>query len=237
MGEWPPGISRGSRARARSHVTRLGTRMGGAPRPEFRAELRERLTNAAREDLAGADEPAEPVAPARRARHRRRGRRGVRVRCPRPGPLYRLVSAGLVAVMLTAGLATYRSMPGETLYPLKRAAESTLFHLSADEAERADRSFGYAETRAHEVEELLGSSRRETRLIRQTLKDMEDTTRSAVSSLTRVRRRDVRSSRQLKRFVQKQRNQIEGMLPKLDVEDQRRANGYLHYIIQLAPPG
>ncbi|MFF0310849.1 DUF5667 domain-containing protein [Streptosporangium sp. NPDC004379] len=247
MGEWLPGISRGSRARARSHVTRLGTRMDGVPRPEFRAGLRERLTNAVREDpagtdpaqedLAGADEPAAPVVPAPRARHRRRGRRGVRVRRPRPGRLYRLVSAGLVTAMLAAALVTYRSMPGETLYPLKRAAESTLFHLSADEAERADRSFGYAETRAHEVEELLGSSRREKRLIRQTLKDMEDTTRSAVSSLTRVRRRDSRESRQLKRFVQKQRNQIEGMLPRLDVEEQRRANGYLHYIIQLAPPG
>ncbi|MDP9863532.1 MULTISPECIES: DUF5667 domain-containing protein [Streptosporangium] len=223
MGKWLPGISRRSQARIQNRVTRLGSRMGGGPRPEFRSALRDRLMDASGQD----GPPAERPAPARPR--------------PRPGPLARFLSLGLAATMVLAGLATYRSMPGDTLYPLKRAAESTLFHLSTDDAERAGRSFDYAETRAHEVEELLGATRRQSDLIEETLQAMEDTTRSAVTSLTRVRRRDAksdaRSTGRLKRFVQKQRNQIEGMLPKMDVEERRRANGYLNYIEGLAPPG
>ncbi|MFF5209934.1 DUF5667 domain-containing protein [Streptosporangium sp. NPDC000396] len=217
MGKWLPGISRRSQAHIQNRMSTIGARAKGAPRPEFRAELRERLVAMpAQEDL-----PAERTAPVRPR--------------PRVGLFPRLLSLGLVVTMIVAGVATYRSMPGDTLYPLKRAAESTLFHLSTDDAERAGRSFGYAETRAHEVEELLGSPRRKERLIGETLQAMEDTTRSAVTSLTRVRRRDAASAGQLKRFVQKQRNQIEGMIPKMDVEDQRRAHGYLVYIEGLAP--
>ncbi|MFD0888131.1 hypothetical protein ACFQ08_26625, partial [Streptosporangium algeriense] len=57
MGKWLPGISRRSRTHIQARVSRLGADMSGDPRPEFRAELRERLMNAAEEDL-----PAEPVA-------------------------------------------------------------------------------------------------------------------------------------------------------------------------------
>lgn len=218
MGKWLPGISRRSQAHIQNRVSRLGNRLGGNPRPEFRAELRERLMATPEQE----NTPAESTAstPPRRQATR----------------LPQLLSLGLAATMSATVMAIYQSMPGDALYPVKRAAESTLFHLSADDAERADRSFGYAETRAHEVEELLGSSMREKHLIRETLKAMEDTTRSAVTSLTRVRRRDARNTGDLKRFVQKQRNQIEGMLPKMDAEDQRRANGYLNYIDGLAPP-
>ncbi|WP_326819427.1 DUF5667 domain-containing protein [Streptosporangium sp. NBC_01756] len=227
MGKWLPGISRRSQARIQNRVSMLGIRMGGNPRPEFRSELRERLMDA-------SEQEDPPIGQAARTR-------------PRPRPRFRLIllpqflSLSLAATTVMAGLATYRSTPGDTLYPLKRAAESTLFHLSTDDAERAGRSFDYAETRAHEVEELLGSTRRENYLIKETLQAMEDTTRSAVTSLTRVRRRDARSDAksagQLKRFVQKQRHQIEGMLPKMDVEEQRRAHDYLNYIDGLAPPG
>ncbi|MFI7533847.1 DUF5667 domain-containing protein [Streptosporangium sp. NPDC049376] len=223
MGKWLPGISHRSRTRIQDRVSRLGADMSGDPRPEFRAELRERLMNAAEEDL-----PPEPVAAdvpdvPRRARRR-------------TAPVPQLVSLALAGALVAGGVGTYRSMPGDALYPLKRAAESTLFHLSTDDAERADRSFGYAETRAHEVEELLGATKRESGLIDETLKDMEDTTRSAVTSLTRVERRSGRSTGQLRRFVQKQRNQIEIMLPKMDEEDRRRANGYLDYIDGLTQP-
>ncbi|GAA4235400.1 hypothetical protein FHR32_003253 [Streptosporangium album] len=226
MGKWLPGISRRSQARIQNRVSMLGIRMGGGPRPEFRAGLRERLMDASEHE----DSPAEQAEQAARARPR-----------SRPGLWPQFLSLILAAAMVMAGLATYRSAPGDTLYPLKRAAESTLFHLSTDDAERADRSFNYAETRAHEVEELLGATRRENRLIKETLQAMEDTTRSAVTSLTRVRRRDAKSDAksagELKRFVQKQRHQIEGMLPKMDVEERRRAHDYLNYIDGLAPPG
>ncbi|GGL36387.1 DUF5667 domain-containing protein [Planomonospora parontospora] len=227
MGKWLPGISRRSRARARHRVSGLGARMEGAsPRPEFRAELRDRLVHAS----PGRDPLPEPV-PVQRTR-----------RAPRVRLLPQLLSAALAVGMVTTGLTTYGSVPGDTLYPLKRAAENTLLRLSSDDAERADRGLQSASTRADEVEALLGSTARgEGNLVGQTLQAMEDTTRSAVTSLTRVRRRDAEDAEEatgdLERFVRKQRDQIEGMLPKMDEEDQRRANGYLNYIEGLAPPG
>ncbi|MGC5009435.1 DUF5667 domain-containing protein [Streptosporangium sp. DT93] len=210
-------------------MSRLGARMTASPRPEFQATLRDRLTGP----------PAEQERPEPRAtgpRHSRR--RSHRTLFPR------LLSTVLVASMVLSGVQTYRSMPGDTFYPLKRAAESTLFHLSTDEAERANRSLGYAETRAREVKELLGSGKRED-MIGETLQAMEDTTRSAVTSLEQVRRREahgavaveLREVKEFRRFVQKQRTQITGMLPRMDAEDQRRAHGYLDYIDGLAPPG
>lgn len=218
MGKWLPGISRRSRTRIQARVSRLGADMGGDPRPEFRAELRERLmTVSEQEDLP----PETASAPVRRRR---------------TTLVPQVVSLALAGALVGGGVGTYRSMPGDALYPLKRAAESTLFHLSTNDAERADRSFGYAETRAHEVEELLGATERESGLIDETLKDMEDTTRSAVTSLTRVERRSGKSTGQLRRFVQKQRDQIQIMLPKMDENDRRRANGYLDYIDGLTQP-
>ncbi|MEV4094622.1 DUF5667 domain-containing protein [Streptosporangium saharense] len=218
MGKWLPGISRRSRTRIQARVSRLGADMGGDPRPEFRAELRERLMTVTEQE----DPPPETAsAPVRRRR---------------TTLVPQVVSLALAGALVGGGVGTYRSMPGDALYPLKRAAESTLFHLSTNDAERADRSFGYAETRAHEVEELLGATERESGLIDETLKDMEDTTRSAVTSLTRVERRSGRSTGQLRRFVQKQRDQIQIMLPKMDENDRRRANGYLDYIDGLTQP-
>lgn len=227
MGKWLPGFSRRSQARIQDRVSRLGARMAATPRPEFDAMLRERLT----QSPPGEDVPDQrPVGP----RHSRRRSRA--------GLLPQLLSIAMVASMVVSGMWTYRSMPGDTLYPLKRAAERTLFHLSSDDAERADRSFGYAETRAREVKELLGSGEGEgeserEEVIGETLQAMADTTRSAVTSLRQTRRRDSASAKELKRFVQKQRHQISGMIPKMDAEDQLKAHGYLHYIEGLSPPG
>jgi hypothetical protein len=220
MGKWLPGFSRRSQARIQNRVSRLGARMAANPRPEFNARLREQLT----QSPPGEDVPEErPVGP----RHSRRR--------SRVGLFPQLLSIALVASMVISGIWTYRSMPGDTLYPLKRAAEGTLFHLSSDDAERADRSFGYAETRAREVKELLGSGEHEE-VIGETLQAMEDTTRSAVTSLRQIRRRDSARAKELKRFVQKQRTQIAGMIPRMGAENQRKAHVYLNYIEGLAPP-
>ncbi|WP_141703513.1 DUF5667 domain-containing protein [Planobispora rosea] len=192
--------------------------MATTPRPEFRDELRERLMSTARE----APLPAEEVPVPRRPRSRRR---------PRFPLLPQFLSAGLVVIMVATGMATYESVPGDILYPLKRAAENTLLRMSADDAERADRELRSASVRAREVEELLGSAAQGgSDLVGETLKEMEDTTRSAITSLTRVERRDAKTTGTIRRFVQEQRHQIEEMIPKMDEEDQRRASGYLDYI-------
>ncbi|MBB2909017.1 hypothetical protein FHS43_000263 [Streptosporangium becharense] len=219
MGEWLPGVSRRSRTRVQSRVARLGDRVTAAPRPEFHARLRERLM---RDSAPPDDDLPEPPPTASRWP-------------PRGGPFPSLLSVLLAASAVVSGVWAYQSMPGDAFYPLKRAAESTLFHLSADDAERADRSLGYAETRAREVERLLGSGERKN-MIGETLQAMEETTRSAVRSLTRVRHRDTARAGQLKRFVRKQHAQVSGMIPRMDVEDRRRASGYLDYIEGLAPP-
>ncbi|WP_344914607.1 DUF5667 domain-containing protein [Streptosporangium oxazolinicum] len=198
--------------------------MTAGPRPEFNARLRERLT----QSPPGEDVPERPPAGPRHSRRR-----------SRVGLFPQVLSVALVTAMVVSGMWTYRSMPGDTFYPLKRAAERTLFHLSSDAAERADRSFGYAETRALEVKELLGSGEREDEreeVIGETLQAMEDTTRSAVTSLRQIRRRDSARAKELKRFVQKQRTQIAGMIPKMGAENQRKAHVYLNYIEGLASP-
>ncbi|MER5645221.1 DUF5667 domain-containing protein [Streptosporangium sp. NPDC002524] len=229
MGKWLPGFSRRSQARIQDRVSRLGARMTATPRPEFNARLREQLT----QSPPGSGENVPERRPAGPRHSRRRSRAGL---------LPQLLSIAMVAAMVVSGMWTYRSMPGDTFYPLKRAAERTLFHLSSDDAERADRSFGYAETRAREVKELLGSGEGEGKgereeVIGETLQAMEDTTRSAVTSLRQMRRRDSASAKELKRFVQKQRTQIAGMIPKMGAENQRKAHVYLNYIEGLAPPG
>ncbi|MEU8200774.1 DUF5667 domain-containing protein [Streptosporangium sp. NPDC049046] len=194
--------------------------MTAGPRPEFNARLREQLTRPPQAEDTPERRPTGP-------RHSRRRSRA--------GLFPQLLSTALVVAMVASVIGTYRSMPGDTFYPLKRAAENTLFHLSSDDAERADRSFGYAETRAREVKELLGSGEGE-KVIGETLQAMEDTTRSAVTSLRQIRRRDSTRARELKRFVQKQRTQITGMIPKMGAENQRKAHVYLNYIEGLAPP-
>src|SRR5690349_6780647 len=111
-----------SRARRRrelviEHLSELRGLPGG-PDPAFRERLREDLVSGRL-----LMETPEEHAP-RHARTPVRGRRPL---------LSQLATFGLAAAMMVSAFATYRSVPGDTLYPLKRAAESTLVHLSADD--------------------------------------------------------------------------------------------------------
>lgn len=212
-----------SRARRRrelviEHLSELRGLPGGGPEPAFRERLREDLVSG-RLLLAS---PQEEPAP-------RRARPPVRRRRPL---LSQLATFGLAAAMMFSAFATYQSVPGDTLYPLKRAAESTLVHLSADDAERGERELATAETRAKEVATLLGSST-DSPLVGETLKDMEDSTRSGIDRLTRT---EPRSSK-IKKFAQKQRDVVEPMLDHLTEAQKGQAAGYLDYIEGLVAPG
>ncbi|NUT09215.1 MAG: hypothetical protein HOQ38_01985 [Nonomuraea sp.] len=212
-----------SRARRRrelviEHLSELRRlRLGGDPDPAFRERLREDLVSG----RLLLDAPAEEHAP-------RHARPPVR----RRPLLSQLATFGLAAAMMVSAFATYQSVPGDTLYPLKRAAESTLVHLSPGDAERGERELASAETRAKEVATLLGSST-DSPLVGETLKDMEDSTRSGIDRLKRTEPR----STKIKKFAQKQRDVVEPMLDHLTEAQKGQAAGYLDYIEGLVAPG
>ncbi|WP_113701142.1 DUF5667 domain-containing protein [Nonomuraea lactucae] len=219
------GRSRKPREHVLDHLTRLGRlSLGGGPSPAFRDRLREEL-------LSAPPEPSPPPGPRPRPRARQAGH-GER-RLGRLPWLTQLATFGLAAGMMLSSFATYRAVPGDTLYPLKRAAESTLVRLSNDDRERGERELDSAKTRAAEVAQLLGSSETGP-LVTETLKDMERSTRAGISRLERVSPR----SPKIGRFARDQRDMVEPMLARLDKAHQDQASGYLDYIEGLtAPPG
>ncbi|MGR6912995.1 DUF5667 domain-containing protein [[Actinomadura] parvosata] len=188
--------------------------LGGAPGAAFKERLRAEL-------LSGALE-AEPEPAAERARRD----------LPRRRPLLsQLAAVGLAAALMVSSFATYQAVPGDSLYPLKRAAETTLVHLSPGEAERAERELDSAKTRAKEVASLLGSSA-DGPLVKKTLKDMEESTRSGISRLERAEPR----SPKIKKFAREQEETVKPMLQELDEDQLAQAEGYLDYIEGLVAP-
>ncbi|TMR08844.1 hypothetical protein ETD86_46075 [Nonomuraea turkmeniaca] len=212
-------MSRARRRRERvlEHLAELRRLpIGGAPEPDFRARLRAELLSGAL-----AAERAHSAAP-KHARRRPARRRPL---------LSHLATFGLAAAMMVSAFATYQAVPGDSLYPLKRAAESTLVRLSADDAERGERELDSAKTRAKEVATLLGSSDNPP-LVGETLEEMERSTRSGISRLERAEPR----SPKIEKFARDQRGVVGPMLPRLSEDQQTQAEGYLHYIEGLAAP-
>ncbi|GAA4589572.1 hypothetical protein GCM10023194_44160 [Planotetraspora phitsanulokensis] len=190
------------------------------PSPEFRASLREELLRTHVEERVPASEP-----PAERPRVRRRSL-FTRVR---PG----LVFGVLLIAMYGTGIRTYHSVPGEPLYPLKRAAESTLLSMASDE-ERAHREMGAARLRAAETASLAGYSTPDPgrdELIKRTLEDMESKTRAALGL---VKRHGEATSTEAQRFAREQRDAVESLIPKLDGANRKKARKYLKYIDMFA---
>ncbi|PZG22977.1 DUF5667 domain-containing protein [Nonomuraea aridisoli] len=216
-------MSRARRRRERvlEHLTELREMpLGGGPAPAFRERLRAELASGG---LAERPEPAGRVSGVTTGAHRRPSRRR--------SLLSQLAAVGLAGAMMVSSFATYQAVPGDTLYPLKRAAESTFVHLSADDAERGQRELTSAETRAKEVASLLGSSSGGP-LIGRTLKDMEKSTRVGIERLERVEPR----SPKIKKFAEKQKETVKPMLQELDDSQLAQAQDYLDYIDGLVPP-
>ncbi|MEV4807620.1 DUF5667 domain-containing protein [Nonomuraea sp. NPDC049421] len=224
--------ARERRVRVLVHLTELSELpLGGLPEPAFKERLRAEL-------MSGALATAEPDAPEERPATkpqpllggllRGRGRR----RRSRGRPLLsQLATVGLVAALMVSSFATYRAVPGDSLYPLKRAAETTLVRLTSDDAERAARELDSAKARAKEVATLLGSSA-DGPLVDETLKDMEESTRAGISRLERAEPR----SPKIKKFARDQKEAVKPMLQQLDEDQLAQAEGYLSYIEGLAAP-
>ncbi|WP_327088129.1 DUF5667 domain-containing protein [Nonomuraea sp. NBC_01738] len=217
---WALGGARRSRERTLTRLGEIGqSPLGGGPDAGFRERLRDQLLSA-RESEQPEVRPSRPAA-----RHARRSAR----RLSWPSQLATLALAG---GMMVSAFATYRAVPGDTLYPLKRAAESTLVRLSTDDVERAEREMTSAKERAAEVAALLDASS-DSPLVTATLSDMEESTRSAIKRLQRAEPR----SPKLGNFAQEQRDMVKPMLEQLNGPQQDQANTYLTYIEGLAVPG
>ncbi|GAA0952114.1 DUF5667 domain-containing protein [Nonomuraea longicatena] len=223
-GRRPFGATRRSQERVLDQLEELREQpLRGGPSTDFRADLRERLLRAeAAEAAEAAEEPQDSRVERRRRRH------AGPVRLPW---VSQLVTVGLTAAMVSMAYLTYQAVPGDTLYPLKRAAESTLVRLSSDEVERGERELVSARERASEVSELLNSTGKGP-LVSSTLKEMDRSTRSAIERLERAQPRSPR----LNRFAEDQRDLVEPLLERLDGPEQDQANTYLHYIDGLAAP-
>lgn len=219
---WPPITSRRARARLAKRMAEIGAVAGAGPAPAFRNRLRDELMLAARAAETVSAPAPHPEPPARR-RHRQHV------------VILRLVVLGTAIVVTVTALVTYRSVPGDPLYPLKRVAESTLLELSADEVARAEGKLRAAQERAAEVAALLGIPDR-VNLVDQTLDDMEESTRSAVCTLKRVDAEHPETRTDLRRFAENQHRRMTSMLPRMDERTQRQVSGYLSYIESLAEP-
>lgn len=114
-----------------------------APRPEFSADLRARLMAEADTALATLD-PAETRLrmPARRpARDRRLGTV--------------LGGAALLGATTSMAVAAQSALPGDTLYPIKRALEAAQVEVTDDEASRGETLLANASGRLDEVTALV----------------------------------------------------------------------------------
>lgn len=219
--------------RIAARVADLGPLSG--PSPEFRARLRAELLQEYAAERTRRT-PAPPKAPKAPELSKAAAAR-VRAARRRANLRFALVFTVLLGAMFATGVRTHNAMPGEPLYPLKRAAESTLLSLTYDDEDLARREMALAHLRAAETACLVRDAAPQEstperlaperhRLIAQTLHDMEQTTRAALSHV--VRRKQ--TTGEARRFARQQRTLVEPLLPKLDRENRDKARKYLSYI-------
>ncbi|MCW2735791.1 DUF5667 domain-containing protein [Nocardioides sp.] len=141
------------------------------PRAEFVSSLRERL-------MAEADTALvrQPATPARLAMPIASGRRDRRV-------AVLLGGAALVGATATLAVAAQTSLPGESLYGVKRGIESAQVRLASDDAARGRTLLAQAGTRLDELEELAAGNGGNDRLIPDTLDAFTEQSGDGVRSL------------------------------------------------------
>ncbi|GAB2629203.1 hypothetical protein GCM10027270_16200 [Nocardioides ginkgobilobae] len=142
-------------------VATLRTAPAPAARPEFVADLRERLMAAAAEELVQVA-PAAPqrltITPTRSPRERRLA--------------IAVGGVALVGATTSMAVAAQSALPGDVLYPLKRALENAQTGVRVDDAARGASLLANARGRLAEVDELTRSEEgQDIVAIEQTLAD------------------------------------------------------------------
>ena len=140
-------------------------------RPEFVGSLRERLM--AEADTALVRQPPAPQRLAMPTTTRRRDRR--------LGAL--LGGAALVGATATMAVAAQTSLPGESLYGVKRGIEAAQVRLADDESQRGRTLLAQADTRLLELEQLAAGEGGREQLIPDTLDAFTEQSSTGVRSL------------------------------------------------------
>jgi hypothetical protein len=132
-----------------------------APRAAFSSDLRERLMVAAESALA--PDPVEQGAPRRQPTARR---------SPRERRLATAVGGfAIVSATASMAVAAQSSLPGDTLYPLKRAIENAQTGVQSDADGRGTSLLDNAAGRLDEVDALSRSGEDDAEVIVTTLED------------------------------------------------------------------
>lgn len=135
-------------------------------RPEFVADLRDRLLLAAETELTpvpvrGRDDVARlTITP----RHTRRERRVA----------VALSTVAVLGATTSMAVASQGAIPGDALYPVKRALENTQAGFSVGDDAKGETILGNASGRLDEVGELSRKDRPDAKLVTQTLNTFAD---------------------------------------------------------------
>jgi Domain of unknown function (DUF5667) len=132
-------------------------------RPEFVGDLRERLMLAAATELTPVETPARRDDVARLTVKHTRSRRERRVGVA-------LGAAAIIGATTSMAVASQSAIPGDALYPVKRAIENVQSGFSVGDDAKGETMLGNASTRLDEVDELTQQKSPDARLVTQTLK-------------------------------------------------------------------
>jgi hypothetical protein len=146
-------------------------------RPEFVADLRERLMLAAATELTPVPVAARQrddvarltIKPSRTRRERRVG-----------------IALGAVAIIgatTSMAVASQGAIPGDALYPVKRAIENTQAGFAVGDDAKGETVLGNASTRLDEVDKLTEKQHPDAKLVTQTLNTFTDQATQAGNSL------------------------------------------------------
>lgn len=143
-----------------------------AARPEFVADLRSRLMTAAAEMPATPERRTDAATALRLTPKQKRGSRERRAAALLGG-------FAVVAASGSMAVASQSALPGDTLYPVKRAIENAHANLESSPQAKASVLLGNAETRLSEVEELSSRGDADASEISSTLQAFKDQTSQA----------------------------------------------------------
>jgi uncharacterized membrane protein YgcG len=161
------------------------------PRAGFVRESRSRLVRRIEQEAARA--PARPVAVRPAASQ------------PKFSWLWRFSAVAVIFVMLFLSFtgtvyASSTSMPGETLYPVKRWSEDTYFAMTLDSERQVQLSLAYSSRRLQEAETLL--ARGQVDLLPQVMAAFELEVNRAIDTLEKEQRSTGKTNEQLLRTIQ-----------------------------------
>jgi hypothetical protein len=132
-------------------------------RPEFVSDLRERLMLAAATELTPAEPTRQRDDVARLTIKRTRTHRERRIGIA-------LGAAAIVGATTSMAVASQSAIPGDALYPVKRAIENAQAGFSVGDDAKGETMLGNASTRLDEVGKLTQKKQPDAKLVAQTLK-------------------------------------------------------------------